>query len=146
MGHAHHGAGKATQTIGSLEMLKVYLKCCLHKWKEFESVSLRPSNSLEMAAAGTALHGSTRNHSFCLRRASEWLFVFVGTQPVCLNCSLIDSVNLGIILPLLKVQEHSRMQTHRCWSVWPLHLQPLEATLIFFPASSVYCLVCLCGQ
>lgn len=64
-----------------LRCLKYTLKCCLHKWKEFESISLRPSNSPEMAAAGTAsMHGSTRNHSFCLRTASEWVFVFAGTQ------------------------------------------------------------------
>lgn len=61
-------------TRHSVKMVEVKKKkkCCLHKWTEFESISLCPSKSAGMAAAGTtSVHGSRRDHRFCLRRASE---------------------------------------------------------------------------
>lgn len=89
-----------------------------------ESISLGPLNSLEMAAAGTAsMHGSTPNHSFCLQRepVRDYLCLW-GHNAVCLSCSLIDRMNLGVLLPLLKVQGDTHMLTRRCSILWLLRL------------------------
>lgn len=42
-------------TRESVKMVKVKKKCCLHKWKEFESISLCPSNLREWLLQGPRL-------------------------------------------------------------------------------------------